>query len=75
MTIGKILSKLLKKHKNPVKAKDLQTEKSITTNNSNNVREALLQSNIIPENLAAEEDIKKVERRIKSQTKKSLQKK
>ncbi len=60
-----------------IKNKDLQGEASITTEHIDNhtkVRGALLQSNIVPENLPAEEDIKKVERRVKSQTKKSLQK-
>lgn len=59
-----------------IQAKNLQGETNITTehvDNNTKVRGALLQSNIVPENLPAEEDIKKVERRVKSQTKKSLQ--
>ncbi|TAE70949.1 MAG: DNA damage-inducible protein D [Bacteroidetes bacterium] len=61
-----------------IQAKNLQDEKNISTehiDNNSKVRGALLQSNIIPENLPAEEDIKKVQRRVKSETKKSLQKK
>ncbi len=58
-----------------VQAKNLQGETDITTehvDNNTKVRGALLQSNIIPENLPAEEDIKKLQRRVKLQTKKSL---
>ncbi len=59
-----------------IQAKNLQGEAHITTehvDNNTKVRGALLQSSIIPENLPAEEDIKKLQRRVKSQTKKSLQ--
>ncbi|TAE73124.1 MAG: DNA damage-inducible protein D [Bacteroidetes bacterium] len=60
-----------------IQAKDLEGEKPITQQHiSSNltIRQALANENIIPENLPAEEDIKKLERRIKSQTKKSLEK-
>jgi DNA-damage-inducible protein D len=59
-----------------IQAKDLQGEQPITQQHiSSNltIRQALAQENIIPENLPAEEDIKKLERRVKSQTKKSLE--
>ncbi len=59
-----------------IKNKDLQGEQLITQQHiSSNltIRQALANENIIPENLPAEEDIKKVERRVKAQTKKSLQ--
>jgi len=59
-----------------IKSKDLQGEQPITQQHvSSNltIRQALANENIVPENLPAEEDIKKVERRVKSQTKKSLQ--
>ncbi|MDX1904052.1 MAG: DNA damage-inducible protein D [Thermonemataceae bacterium] len=58
-----------------IQAKDLQGEQPITQQHiSSNltIRQALANENIIPENLPAEEDIKKLERRVKSQTKKSL---
>lgn len=58
-----------------IKNKNLQGEESITDqhiNSNEKVRQALLSDHIIPENLPAEEDIKKVVRRVKSQTKKSL---
>ncbi|MCU0445319.1 MAG: hypothetical protein MUE85_10410 [Microscillaceae bacterium] len=58
-----------------IKNKDLLGEVAITSqhiDSNKKVRQALLSDNIIPENLPAEEDIKKVERRINSQTKKSL---
>jgi DNA-damage-inducible protein D len=58
-----------------IQTKNLQGEQPITQQHiSSNltIRQALGNENIIPENLPAEEDIKKLERRIKSQTKKSL---
>ncbi len=59
-----------------VQTKNLQGEQPITQQHiSSNltIREALANENIIPENLPAEEDIKKLQRRVKSQTKKSLE--
>ena len=57
------------------KDKDLNTVNNISnehiTNNSE-VRDLLLKRGIIPENLPAQEDIKKIERRIKSQDKKTF---
>lgn len=41
--------------------------------NNKNVREALVKGGIIPETLPAEEDVKKLERRIKSENKKLLE--
>ncbi|TAE74595.1 MAG: DNA damage-inducible protein D [Bacteroidetes bacterium] len=58
-----------------VKNDDLYGEKLITDEHSKNnqdVRNLLLKNNIIPENLPAAEDIKKLQRRINTQTKKSL---
>ncbi|OAD46474.1 DNA damage-inducible protein D [Polaribacter atrinae] len=55
------------------KEKDLRTEKSISkehvTNNSS-VRKILIERGIKPENLPPEEDIKKLERRVNSESKK-----
>lgn len=59
-----------------IQAKNLEGKKPITQQHiSSNltIRQALANENIIPENLPVEEDIKKLERRIKSQTKKSLE--
>lgn len=56
-----------------VEEKDLQGETSITiehVQNNSTVREMLGQRGIRPENLPASEDIKKLERRVKSQEKK-----
>jgi len=57
------------------KEKDLNTVGAISdehiTNNSK-VRDLLLEKDIIPENLPPAEDVKKLERRVKSQNKKSL---
>ena len=56
-----------------VEEKDLQGEVSITVEhiqNNSTVREMLVQRGIRPENLPASEDIKKLERRVKSQEKK-----
>lgn len=55
-----------------IQNKNLQGEKIITDehiDNNQKVRNALLQSGIIPEELPAEEDIKKLQRRVKSQDK------
>lgn len=55
--------------------KDLHWEEEITTEHVKNntwVRAYLGDSGIVPENLGAEEDIKKIERRSASETKKSL---
>lgn len=60
-----------------VEEKDLQGEASITTEhvqNNSTVREMLGQRGIRPEDLPASEDIKKLERRIKSQEKKLITK-
>ena len=55
------------------KEKDLRTENSISkehvTNNSS-VRKILIERGIKPENLPPEEDIKKLERRVNSESKK-----
>ena len=56
-----------------VEEKDLQGEASITVEhiqNNSTVREMLGQRGIRPEDLPASEDIKKLERRVKSQEKK-----
>ena len=56
-----------------VEEKDLQGESSITVEhiqNNTTVREMLGQRGIKPEDLPASEDIKKLERRVKSQEKK-----
>lgn len=56
-----------------VEEKDLQGEASITvehTQNNSTIREMLGQRGIRPEDLPASEDIKKLERRVKSQEKK-----
>jgi DNA-damage-inducible protein D len=54
---------------------DLESENAITNEhvkNNKDVRGLLLKSGIKPENLPAEEDIKKVERKVKSENKKLL---
>ena len=54
---------------------DLKTESSITNEhvkNNEDVRGLLLKSAIKPENLPAEEDLKKIERKVKSEDKKLL---
>ena len=54
---------------------DLKTESSITNEhvkNNEDVRGLLLKSGIKPENLPAEEDLKKIERKVKSEDKKLL---
>ncbi len=59
-----------------VEEKDLQGEVSITgehIQNNLSVREMLGQRGIKPENLPAAEDIKKLERRVKSQEKKLIE--
>ena len=55
------------------KEKDLRTERQISTEhitNNRSVRKILLQRGIKPEELPSEEDIKKLERRVKSESKK-----
>ncbi|TVZ56372.1 DNA-damage-inducible protein D [Lutibacter sp. Hel_I_33_5] len=55
------------------KEKDLRNERSISAEhitNNRSVRKILLERGIKPENLPAEEDIKKLERRVNSETKK-----
>lgn len=55
------------------KEKGLSSEKSISTEhitNNSSVRKILLDREIVPENLPPEEDIKKLERRVKSEEKK-----
>jgi len=56
-----------------VEEKDLHGETPITTEhvqNNKSVRKMLKERNIVPENLPPAEDIKKVERRVKSEEKK-----
>ena len=58
-----------------VQSKDLQGEFAITKEHIDNnqaVRKILLERGIVPENLPPAEDIKKVERRLKSEEKKAL---
>jgi DNA-damage-inducible protein D len=53
-----------------VKKDDLQGEQKITNEhvkNNKRIRNVLLEDNIVPENLPPEEDIKKLERRVKKQ--------
>lgn len=55
------------------KGKDLRTERQISAEhitNNRSVRKILIQRGIKPEELPPEEDIKKLERRVKSETKK-----
>ena len=61
-----------------VQTKDLHGEKSITKEHVDNnaaVRKMLTERGIIPEDLPAAEDVKKVERRLASEEKKMLEKK
>ncbi len=61
-----------------VQAKDLQGENRISQEHSANnaaVRDMLVQRGIVPENLPAAEDVKKVERRLASEQKKALENK
>jgi len=56
-----------------VKNENLNGENKITNEhikNNKRVRGLLIESNIIPENLPPEEDIKKLERRVKNDEKK-----
>lgn len=59
------------------KEKDLKTESKISQEhiaNNKTVRKTLIERDIKPENLIPEEDIKKLERRLNSETKKNLKK-
>lgn len=59
------------------KSKKLKSEQSISQEhiaNNKGVRKTLISRGITPENLPAEEDIKKIERKLKSENAKSLQK-
>ena len=61
-----------------VQAKDLQSETMITQEHIDNnaaVRRILLERGVIPEDLPAEEDVKKVERRTASEKKKAIENK
>jgi DNA-damage-inducible protein D len=61
-----------------VQSKDLQGEPAITkehVDNNQAVRKMLLERGIVPENLPPAEDVKKVERRLKSEEKKALENK
>ena len=61
-----------------VQSKDLQGESAITkehVDNNQAVRKMLLERGIVPENLPPAEDVKKVERRLKSEEKKALENK
>lgn len=58
-----------------IRKADLKTESSITNEhvkNNEDVRGLLLKSGIKPENLPAEEDLKKIERKVNSENKKLL---
>lgn len=58
-----------------IRKADLKTESAITNEhvkNNKDVRGLLLKSGIKPENLPAEEDVKKIERKVKSEDKKLL---
>ena len=58
-----------------IRKADLKTESAITNEhvrNNQDVRGLLLKSGIKPENLPAEEDIKQIERKVKSEDKKLL---
>lgn len=60
-----------------VRKADLKTESAITfehVKNNKDVRGLLVKSGIKPENLPAEEDLKKIERKVKSENKKLLTK-
>lgn len=59
-----------------VKKEDLQGESEITqehVKNNSDVRKLLVDRDIKPEELPAEEDVKKLERRVKGETEKALQ--
>ena len=61
-----------------VQAKDLQNETMITQEHIDNnaaVRRILLERGVVPEDLPAEEDVKKVERRLASEKKKAIENK
>ena len=61
-----------------VQTKDLQSETTITQEHIENnaaVRRILLERGVIPEDLPAEEDVKKVERRLASEKKKAIENK
>ena len=61
-----------------VQAKDLQSETQITREHVDNnaaVRQMLIQRGIVPEDLPPAEDVKKVERRLASESKKALENK
>lgn len=61
-----------------VQTKDLQGETMIAKEHIDNnaaVRKMLLERGIVPENLSAEEDVKKVERRLASEKKKAVENK
>lgn len=61
-----------------VQSKDLHGENAITKEHIDNnaaVRQMLIQRGIVPENLPAEEDVKKVARRLASDEKKALESK
>ena len=61
-----------------VQTKDIKGESAITKEHIDNnqaVRNMLLERGIVPENLPAAEDVKKVERRLKSEEKKALENK
>ena len=59
------------------KSKNLKTEQAISEEhitNNRSVRKTLIGRGIIPERLPKEEDIKKIERKLKSDEKKGLKK-
>lgn len=61
-----------------VQTKDLQSETMITQEHIDNnaaVRRILLERGVVPEDLPAEEDVKKVERRLTSEKKKAIENK
>lgn len=61
-----------------VQTKDLQSETMITQEHIDNnaaVRRILLERGVVPEDLPAEEDVKKVERRLASEKKKAIENK
>ena len=61
-----------------VQAKDLQSETMIAKEHIDNnaaVRRILLERGVVPEDLPAEEDVKKVERRLASEKKKAIENK
>ena len=61
-----------------VQTKDLQSETMITQEHIDNnaaVRRILLERGVVPEDLPAEENVKKVERRLASEKKKAIENK